>query len=170
MTIIRFMNANELKLHLDNKGEDHICSNSDIGYVTLPLLMLSQKLLTRIGDLLDRKYNMSNSELDVLASLHSAHDENHTLTPTKLYERLFFSSGGMTKVLKRLEQKEFIKRLNNEEDKRSKLVQLTPSGKDILERSLADVIEVEEAIFAHVKSDERKSLSDLLFKALDGVE
>ncbi len=164
------MNANELKLHLDNKGEDHICSNSDIGYVTLPLLMLSQKLLTRIGDLLDRKYNMSNSELDVLASLHSAHDENHTLTPTKLYERLFFSSGGMTKVLKRLEQKEFIKRLNNEEDKRSKLVQLTPSGKDILERSLADVIEVEEAIFAHVKSDERKSLSDLLFKALDGVE
>ena len=160
------MNANELKLHLDNK-DDHICSNSDIGYVTLPLLMLSQKLLTRIGDLLDRKYKMSNSELDVLASLHSAHDENHTLTPTKLYERLFFSSGGMTKVLKKLEQKEFINRLNNEEDKRSKLVQLTKSGRDILEKSLADVIELEEAIFAHVNTSERKNLSDLLFKVLE---
>jgi len=163
------MNANELKLHLDSKDENHICSKSDIGYVTLPLIMLSQKLLTRIGDLLDTKYSISNSELDVLASLHSAYDEDHTLSPTKLYERLFFSSGGMTKVLRKLEQKEYIIRLDNKEDKRSKLVKLTPSGKDILEKSLADVIELEEAIFAHVKSDERQILSDLLFKALDGV-
>ena len=164
------MNANELKLHLDNKGEDHICGKSDLGYVTLPLLVLSQKFLARVSNLLAKKYNMSNSELDVLESLYSANNENYTLSPTKLYERLFFSSGGMTKVLKRLEKKEFIKRLDNEEDKRSKLVQLTPSGKDILERSLADVIEFEEATFAHINADERKSLSDLLFKALDGVE
>ncbi len=164
------MNANELKLKLDNKGDHPICSKSDIGYVTLPLLMLSQKLLTRISDLLERKYQISHSELDVLASLHSADDENHTLTPTKLYERLFFSSGGMTKVLKKLEQKEFINRLDNKEDKRSKLVQLTPSGKNILEKSLTNVIELEEAIFAHVKGEEREKLSDLLFKALDGVE
>ncbi|WP_188093529.1 MarR family winged helix-turn-helix transcriptional regulator [Sulfurimonas gotlandica] len=163
------MNANELKLHLENK-DDHICSNSDIGYVTLPLLMLSQKLLTDIGNLLDERYNMSTSELDVLASLHSAHDEKHTLTPTKLYERLFFSSGGMTKVLKRLEKKEFIKRLDNEEDKRSKLVQLTQKGREILEKSLVDVIAREEEIFAHVNRDERKNLSDLLFKALGEVE
>ncbi|NOQ31875.1 MAG: MarR family transcriptional regulator [Helicobacteraceae bacterium] len=161
------MNANELKLHLDNKDKNHICSKSDIGYVTLPLLMLSQKLLTNIGDLLDTQYNMSNSELDVLASLHSAHDEKHTLTPTKLYERLFFSSGGMTKVLKKLEQKKFINRLDNEVDKRSKLVQLTSSGKDILERSLSDVIDLEEEIFAHINADERKKLSDLMFKVLE---
>ncbi|WP_321777622.1 MarR family transcriptional regulator [Sulfurimonas sp.] len=164
------MNANELKLHLDNKKDGHICSNSDIGYVTLPLFMLSQKLFAKIGNLLDKKYNLSNSQIDVLASLYSAHDEKYTLTPTKLYERLLFSSGGMTKVLKKLEKKGFIKRLDNEEDKRSKLVQLTPSGNDILEKSLADVIELEEAIFAHIKSDERKSMSDLLFKALDDIE
>ena len=163
------MNANELKSRLDNKGNNNICSDSDIGYVTLPLLMFSQKLLISIGELLDKKYNMSNSELDVLASLHSAHDENQTLTPTKLYERLFFSSGGMTKVLKKLEQKKFINRLDNKEDKRSKLVQLTPSGKDIIEKSLTDVIELEEAIFAHLKNNEKNSLSNLLFKALDGV-
>jgi len=164
------MNANELKLHLDNKDENHICSKSDIGYMTLPLIMLSQKLLTRISELLEKKYKISNSELDVLASLHSAYEEDHTLTPTKLYERLFFSSGGMTKVLRKLEQKEYITRLDNQEDKRSKLVKLTPSGKNILEKSLSDVIELEEAIFAHIKSDERQNLSDLLFKALDGVQ
>ena len=161
------MNANELKLHLDNTKDEHVCSKSDIAYVTLPLIMLSQKLLTKINDLLDEKYNMSNSELDVLASLYSAHDEEYTLSPTKLYERLFLSSGGMTKVLKKLEQKKFINRLDNADDKRSKLVGLTSTGKDILEKSLTDVIELEEAMFAHVNTDERKNLSDLLFKVIE---
>ncbi|MFT5835259.1 MAG: DNA-binding MarR family transcriptional regulator [Sulfurimonas sp.] len=164
------MNANELKLQLDNQKDDSLCASSDIGYVTLPLIMLSQRLLVKIGDLLDKRYNMSSSELDVLSSLHSAGDENYTLSPTKLYERLFFSSGGMTKVLKRLEQKEFINRLDNKEDKRSKLVQLTPRGKDIIEKSLPDVLKLEEEIFAHINSNDRKNLSNLLFKALDGVE
>jgi len=160
------MNANELKSRLNNK-DNNVCKDSEIGHVTLPLLMLSQQLFTKIGNLLDEKYNLSNSELDVLASLHSAKDENHILTPTKLYERLFFSSGGMTKVLKKLEKKEFINRLDNEEDKRSKLVELTKSGKDMLEKSLVDVIALEEKIFSHVNADERQNLSDLLFKVLE---
>ena len=129
------MNANQLKLHLENKdicGDSHICSDSDIGYVTLPLLMLSQRLLTRIGNLLDEKYSLSNSELDVLAALRSSGDEEFKLTPTKLYEGLLFSSGGMTKVLKKLEKKEYIRRVDNEEDKRSKLCLLytSPSPRD----------------------------------------
>ena len=164
-TIITFMNANELKLHLDNKDEN-LCT-SDIGYVTLPMLMLSEKLLAKIATLLEEKYSMSNSQLDVLASLHSANEENYTLSPTKLYERLFFSSGGMTKVLKKLEKKEFINRLDNIEDKRSKLVQLTQTGREILEKSLADVIELEELMFASLNTEDRKYLSSLLFKVLE---
>lgn len=162
------MNANELKLRLDNKDKG-IC-NSDIGYVTLPLIILTQKLLTDISKLLDEKFNLSNSELDVLASLHSAQDEDHTLTPTQLYERLFFSSGGMTKVLKKLETKEFIIRLENKEDKRSKLVQLTTSGKEILKIALVDVTKCEETIFSNVDTNEKKQLSDLLFKSLKHYE
>ncbi|MFT5662257.1 MAG: DNA-binding MarR family transcriptional regulator [Sulfurimonas sp.] len=158
------MNANELKVHLNNND---ICSTSEIGHVTLPLLMLSQRLFSQIGNLLSVKYNLSNSELDVLASLHSAKDENHTLTPTRLYERLFFSSGGMTKVLKKLETKKFINRITNKDDKRSKMVQLTKDGKIILEESLPDVIELEEAIFSDLDSQDRKHLSSLLFKVLD---
>jgi len=163
------MNANELKSHLDNR-EFPVCNKSDIGYVTLPLLMLSQRLLTKIGELLDEKYNLSNSELDVMASLRSSGDKEYKLTPTKLYENLFFSSGGMTKILKRLEKKGYVRRLDNKEDKRSKLVQLTSNGIEILDISLTDVIKLEEEIFAQVNTDERKNLSDLLFKALQGVE
>lgn len=160
------MNANELKLHLDNCKDNSICANSDIGYVTLPLLMLAQNLFAKMDKLLESKYQLSNSELDVLASLHSSDNSENTLSPTKLYERLLFSSGGMTKVLKRLEEKEFIVRLDNKEDKRSKLVKLTPKGSEVLTTSLADVIEMEEEMFAHINKEERKSLSNLLFLAL----
>ena len=158
------MNANELKFLLDNKDKK-ICS-SDIGYVTLPLIMLSQKLLLDISNILDEKFSLSSSELDVLSSLNSSDDKDHISTPTQLYERLFFSSGGMTKVLKKLETKGFIIRLENKEDKRSKLVQLTPSGKEILEIALVDVINIEETIFDNVDDSEKKALSDLLFKSL----
>ena len=158
------MNANQLRARLNS---NHICTTSNIGHVTLPLLMLSQKLLNQIANLLATQYNLSNSELDVLASLHAAEDEKHTLTPTKLYERLFFSSGGMTKVLKKLETKKLINRLNNKDDKRSKLVQLTQEGKDILEESLPKVIDLEEKMFTEFNTQDRQNLSNLLFKALE---
>ncbi len=164
------MNANELKLHLDNCDTDSVCANSDIGYVTLPLFMLSQNLFNRMNEILESNYQLTHSELDVLASLHSSKESNHTVSPTKLYERLLFSSGGMTKVLKKLEDKKFIVRLDNIEDKRSKLVQLTPSGSEILQASLAEVVEMEEKMFAHVNKEDRKALSDLLFCALGKPE
>ncbi|EQB39896.1 hypothetical protein M947_04765 [Sulfurimonas hongkongensis] len=163
------MNSNELILHLSSKDKK-ISKGSDIGYVTLPLILISEKILARITILLEKKYSISTSELDVLSSLHSCVDEKHTLSPTKLYERLFFSSGGMTKVLKKLEAKGFIKRLDNKEDKRSKLVRLTKSGKEIVEKSLSDVIELEEEMFGHVDAKDRESLSRLLFKTFDGIK
>lgn len=162
------MNANGLILHLSNKDKK-ISNGSDIGYVTLPLILISEKILAQIATLLEKKYAISTSELDVLSSLHSCKNEKHTLSPTKLYERLFFSSGGMTKVLKKLEAKNFIKRLDNKEDKRSKLVQLTKSGKKLVESSLSDVIELEEKMFRHVDAKDRELLSQLLFKTFDGL-
>lgn len=161
------MNVSELKSHLDNHDENSVCVHSDIDYVTLPLIMLSQNLLSEIAKLLDSKYQLSNSELDVLASLHSSVNSENTLSPTKLYEGLLFSSGGMTKVLKKLEKKEYIVRLDNIEDKRSKLVQLTDEGAKVLKDSLHDVKEMEEKMFAHVNKEDIKSLSNLLFLVLE---
>jgi len=163
------MNTNQLKLKLEKKDKS-ICADSKIGYVTLPLFLIYQKLFNAIEHLLHTDYNLTSSELDVLASLHDSKEDEYTLTPTKLYERLFFSSGGMTKVLKKLEQKEFINRIDNVEDKRSKLVQLTLSGKKIIEESISDIIELEEKMFAHINEEDRESLSGLLFKSLEGME
>ena len=161
------MNANTIRLHLDNCNEDSVCCESEIGHVTLPLLLLSQNIFAKMDKLLETKYQLTHSELDVLASLQSSTETKHTLSPTKLYERLLFSSGGMTKVLKKLEQKKFIIRLDNKEDKRSKLVKLTKTGFEILNASLTDVIKMKEKMFSHLNKEDKQSLSNLLFLALE---
>jgi hypothetical protein len=39
-----------------------------------------------------------------------------------------------------------------------------------VEKSLSDVIELEEKMFSHVNAKDRASLSELLFKTLDGIK
>jgi len=50
------------------------------------------------------------------------------VAPINLYESLVFSSGGMTKLLKKLEDRNYISRVDNPIDKRSKLVRITPEA------------------------------------------
>jgi len=161
------MDVKELKSHLNNYESDSPCMKSDLTKVTLPLFVLYDKLLTTINKMLHEKYKLTNTEIDVLSSLRHSDSGEYKLSPTKLYERLLFSSGGMTKVLKKLENKNYIKRLNNPDDGRSKLVQLTQSGEDILVEAINDIIIMEEDMFNHLDKEDREGLSRLLFKALE---
>ena len=138
----------------------------DIINVTVPFYMLYGKLLNAITSIQEQKFNISNSELDVLGSLKMSGGVDCTLSPTELYERLLFSSGGMTKVLKKLEEKEFIERVYNSNDKRSKLVQLTQKGALILDKTLKAVIQEENKVFANLNDEDRIAFKSLLVKAL----
>lgn len=164
------MDVNELKSQLNNFESTSPCVNSGLGRVTMPLFVLHEKITTTINKMLIEKYQLSNSELDVLASLKYSGDEDYKLSPTRLYERLLFSSGGMTKVLKKLENKKYIRRVDNPNDGRSKLVQLTNNGSDLVDRSLEDVLVMEEEMFSHVNIKDRENLSKLLFKVLEKPE
>ncbi|MAD42741.1 MAG: MarR family transcriptional regulator [Arcobacter sp.] len=128
--------------------------------------MLYGKLLKDITFILEENFDISNSELDVLGSLKMSGGDEFTLSPTKLYERLLFSSGGMTKVLKKLEAKTFIQRVSNPKDKRSKLVKLTLKGEKILDISLKAVIEEENKVFSNLNEEDRKVFKNLLVKTL----
>jgi DNA-binding MarR family transcriptional regulator len=152
----------DIKKHKDKSPNTY----HDIINVTVPFYMLYGKLIKAITLVQEEKFNVSNSELDVLGSLKMSGGDDFTLSPTKLYERLLFSSGGMTKVLKKLEDKNFIKRIDNSDDKRSKLVQLTNEGSLILEKTLKAVILEENEIFSNLNEDDRKTLKNLLVKTL----
>lgn len=135
--------------------------------LTVPFFILHKELFSNGEELLKKNFSLNQSELDILATLYYMTEETFTMTPTNLYEVMLFSSGGMTKVLKKLESKRYIKRVENNEDKRSKLVQLTSLGKEITIKALEEVISFEDKYLSKLNEKEQKELSKLLLKALN---
>lgn len=135
-------------------------------HITLPFFRLHKLLFEKGEFILKDKFNLTQSEVDVLSCLYYK-DANHILTPTQLYEFMLFSSGGMTKLLKKLEEKELIKRVDSKEDKRVKNVQLTKKGIDIMIRALDRIISFEDDYFSKLDNKEQKEFARLLNKLLD---
>ncbi len=132
----------------------------------IPFYIAHKKLTEDLCLMHEKKYSISNTQLDVLSSLKLVGDENYILSPTKLYSTMVFSSGGMTKVLKKLEEKEYILRIDNEHDKRSKLVQLSKKGEILLNKALKDVVDLEKDFFSPLDEKEQKTLKELMYKVL----
>lgn len=97
------------------------------------LARLSVLIDTFARDTLD-PLSLIQSDYAVLSALRRA-GPPYTLAPNQLYTGLERSSGGMTKMLRRLEDLKFIRRVNNAADKRSKLVRLTAAGKRVEEEA-----------------------------------
>ncbi|GIU05609.1 MULTISPECIES: MarR family winged helix-turn-helix transcriptional regulator [unclassified Shewanella] len=86
----------------------------------------------------------------------------HVLSPTELYQSLLFSSGGLTKVLVRLQESGLIERCDNYEDKRSKLVVLSAKGKDLVEEVMPELHRQEQKMLSALSSHELDQLDDMM--------
>jgi DNA-binding MarR family transcriptional regulator len=98
-----------------------------------------------------------------LALLYT-HDK--VLSPTQLYDMTVFSSGGMTKVLKRLQDRNLICRKEDPSDKRCMLVCLTQSGEKLIVKSLKDISIECSKYFEVLSQEEKQTFSTLLKKIL----
>lgn len=102
-----------------------------------------------------------------MSSLFYMTKKTYTMSPTELYDVMVFSSGGMTKILKKLESKNYIKRVENSLDKRSKLVQLSSLGKEITVKAIEEIISFEDNYFSKLEKEEQKLFKKLIFKVLN---
>lgn len=162
------MNINELEKDILRHKEKSPETYNDITQITIPFYMFYNKMMDGVHNI-EEQHGISNSELDVLASLIMSGNDEYILSPTKLYERLLFTSGAITKVLKKLEEKKYITRLDNEFDKRSKLVQITPVGKQICQKTLKEVLLYEEQCFEPLNQEEKDTFKDLLIKMVKNL-
>lgn len=132
-------------------------------YAGFPITVVSKMLMDKKEQFFSDKYNISKSEFDVLIALFCTPGE---VTPTALYENMIFSSGGMTKVLKKLEQKSLIKRIPSETDKRSTLVVLTTEGKNFTREAFEAMLDENLKIFDALDDEESAFLERILDKLL----
>lgn len=106
-------------------------------------------------------FGLSPSEFWLLAELRRV-GEPHQLTPTELRRTLIRSSGGITKVLDRLEREGLLKRRPDASDRRGSLVQLTAKGRRLIDKALTAHIANEHELLAPMPLAERAALADLL--------
>ncbi|RXK06580.1 MarR family winged helix-turn-helix transcriptional regulator [Halarcobacter bivalviorum] len=133
----------------------------DVFNISLPITLIYKNNYNKNEQMFKQKYNLIHSDVDVLASLYFNGKE---LSPTELYSAIIFSSGGMTKVLKKLESLKYISRKENPNDKRSMLVKLEKSGEEILLNCLDDLIELKKETYNALTEKEREDLKRILKK------
>nr|WP_323669802.1 hypothetical protein [Aliarcobacter butzleri] len=77
-----------------------------------------------------------------------------------------FSSGGMTKVLKKLQDRELIKRDAVKNDKRKNLVCLTQKGTELIKEIMDNKASMIEKTFSVLDKKEKENLKNILSKVL----
>lgn len=140
----------------------------DVFALSLPIILIAKHLYQEEESFYKQNFDLLHSEFDVLASLYFENNE-HALTPTELYNTMIFSSGGMTKILKKLEDRGLITRTSLKEDKRKILVVLTPKGQDIILNCVEQSLKRLENTFKVFSKKEREVLKGSLKKLLFSV-
>lgn len=93
--------------------------------------------------------------------------ELNRVSVKELGERLYLDSGTLTPVLKKLEQKGYIRRTRSKEDERVLEVTVTPFGQELREAALYVPAQIGNCV--NLTSEEAQSLYVLLQKVLNGM-
>ena len=131
-----------------------------------PLEVLSRvSRLSRHLDLSRRQafstHELESWEFDVLSALRRA-GEPYELTPTQLVRQTLVTSGTMTNRIARLVERGLVARAASEADQRSKLVRLTPNGRDVVDAALADLLADERRLLQGLTAQQQTRLAQLL--------
>ena len=127
-----------------------------------PLYACSKEIIRRYKPFLD-KVDLTYTQYITMMALW----ENESMNVRELGSRLFLDSGTLTPLLKKLENKGYIKRSRSKEDERNLIVTLTDKGWELREemlsipRSMANCVDLDQ--------QEAADLYRLLYKVL-GVQ
>ena len=132
--------------------------------------------LIRLGVLMDgfqretlEPYQLTPNDYMVLATLQRA-GPPYELSPSDLYTALERSSGGMTKMLKRLEKLGLIRRTPALNDGRSRLVALTDEGFELQDEIFKLFLTRTKGLLQSVSRRQLKEIDDSLRVLLEAIE
>jgi DNA-binding MarR family transcriptional regulator len=131
-----------------------------------PLEILSR--VGRLARILDRERRraFSRSELDswefdVLAALRRA-GKPYQLSPKSLLQQTLVSSGTMTNRIDRLVERGLVTRLEDPNDGRGVLVEMTAAGLTRVDAAITRLVDAEASLLATLPKSEQKRLSTAL--------
>lgn len=114
-------------------------------------------------------FDLTINEFNTLNALRRA-GPPYRLSPKDVGVSLLFSSGGLTKLLERLETRGLVAREPNPEDGRGVFVSLTPEGEKLQEDAMAAHQVNEEELLTPLTESQRKHLNAILRDLLIAFE
>ncbi len=85
------------------------------------------------------RHGLCPAEFDVLAILRRSAPP-HELTPSDVQRSVIITSGGLTKILRQLEQRGLVTRSTDAADRRIKPIRLSPAALPIVEQTMQELI------------------------------
>lgn len=131
------------------------------------LLVTLAKELMEIGNANLAKYGLGEGRCSALVLLLEAQPE--PLSHSQLAELMGVTKGSITGLVDGLEHDGFVKRVDRDGDRRTRLIELTPAGLKVVEQALPDKLGAIGAIMAGLSPEQRKTLAALLLKVQDGL-
>ncbi len=116
-------------------------------------------------------YGLSFFEFEVLSALRAS-SRPHEMVPSELYDAILISSGGLTKVLRSLEERGFIVRIARPGDRRRRPIALTAKGRGMAEKAMTSVQQADERKLhtTCLTEADYEQLASLITRALQGYE
>ncbi|BDB26291.1 homoprotocatechuate degradation operon regulator, HpaR [compost metagenome] len=129
----------------------------------------------RLGGVLERElgklsqaYGISSGQFQVLAALRRRYPQ--TASPSDLSRIAILTTGTMTVLLDRLEDKGLVRRLRDPNDRRRIEVELSDAGKDLIDRALDERIARLNALTATLDAKECSAATRALRHLLGVVD
>ncbi len=114
------------------------------------------------------EHNLTMMQIDALMLLGEAADK--TLSLKELEKMLHVAQSTSANIIRRLEEKHFVEAFTDADDKRIKMVRITPQGEHSWQVAKASMDEAEEALLAELDEEERTQFSFLLQKVYNGLK
>jgi DNA-binding MarR family transcriptional regulator len=122
------------------------------------LMRVQQIVLSQLDELL-RPHGLTFARYEALVLL--TFSRAGALPLGKMGERLQVHATSVTSLVDRLEAAGLVRRRPHPEDGRAVLAEITPAGRELVERATADLVEARFALSA-LDDDQLRSLSELL--------
>ena len=132
--------------------------------------------LSRIGPHLARRqeevfgrFGLGRGEVGALSALRVS-GPPYRLSPTRLAKGLMLSSAGVTSRIDRMERRGFVRRLDDPDDRRGVIIELTDEGREVVDAAVAALAISDRQLLERLDPQDVEQLEDLLRKVLALLE
>jgi DNA-binding MarR family transcriptional regulator len=143
----------------------------DIDFSPLDVMSRLRRISLRLNSIRATAFKSAGLaiwEFDVLAALRRAGDP-FRLSPAQLVRVTMVTSGTLSNRLDLLEERRLVERRRNPDDGRGVLVHMTDEGRELVDRAMIALVELEETQLGALERAERDQLIELLRRLGDAI-